>query len=63
MDGLLPLAGEYGIKLKAYTHQLLPGAHTMNQCNVIAIDLAKNIFQVCIMSQDSKILFKGNETK
>ena len=67
MYGLLPLAGEYGIKLKAYTNQLLPGVHTMNKYNVIAIDLAKNIFQVCIMNRDSKILLnkamKRNELK
>ena len=29
----------------------------MKQCNVIAIDLAKNIFQVCGLSKDHKVLF------
>ena len=29
----------------------------MEQCNVIAIDLAKDIFQVCIMTTNGKIIF------
>ena len=29
----------------------------MTQCNVIAIDLAKDIFQVCIMTANGKIIF------
>jgi transposase len=29
----------------------------MNQCNVIAIDLAKNVFQVCGFSKSNKVLF------
>jgi len=29
----------------------------MEQCNVIAIDLAKDIFQVCIMTKHGKIIF------
>ena len=29
----------------------------MEQCNVIAIDLAKDIFQVCIMTAKGKIIF------
>ncbi len=29
----------------------------MNQCNVIAIDLAKNVFQVCGLSKDNKVRF------
>ena len=29
----------------------------MEQCNVIAIDLAKDIFQVCIMTTNGKITF------
>ena len=29
----------------------------MNKCNVIAIDLAKEIFQVCIMNSHGKIVF------
>jgi len=29
----------------------------MTQCNVIAIDLAKDIFQVCIMTPNGKITF------
>jgi transposase len=56
MYGLLPLTGEFGIKSRAYTNQLLPGAHTMTKYNVIAIDLAKNVFQVCIMNKEGKIL-------
>jgi hypothetical protein len=28
----------------------------MTQCNVIAIDLAKDIFQVCIMTPNGKSL-------
>ena len=29
----------------------------MNQCNVIAINLAKNVFQVCDWSKDHQVLF------
>ena len=29
----------------------------MNQCNVIAIDLAKNVFQICGLSKHNKVLF------
>ena len=29
----------------------------MKQCNVIAIDLAKNVFQVCGFSKSNKVLF------
>ena len=29
----------------------------MNQCNVIAIDLAKNVFQVCGLTKHNKVLF------
>jgi len=29
----------------------------MNQCNVIAIGLAKNVFQVCGLSKPNKVLF------
>jgi len=39
-----------------HSNQLLPGVHTMTQCNVIAIDLAKDIFQVCIMTTNGKIM-------
>jgi len=58
MYGLLPLAGVLRYKEKSiHANQLLPGAHTMTQCNVIAIDLAKNIFQACIMTPNGKITF------
>ena len=57
MYGLLPLTGGLRYKVKSlHSNQLLPGVHTMEQCNVIAIDLAKNIFQVCIMTVNGKIL-------
>ena len=28
----------------------------MNKINTIAIDLAKNVFQICILSPDQKVL-------
>jgi hypothetical protein len=40
-----------------HSNQLLPGVHTTTQCSVIAIDLAKDIFQVCIMTPNGKITF------
>lgn len=57
MYGLLPLTGDLRYKVKSiHSNQLLPGVHTMEQCNVIAIDLAKDIFQVCIMTSNGKII-------
>jgi hypothetical protein len=51
MYGLLPLTGDLRYKVKSiHSNQLLPEVHTMDKCNVIAIDLAKDIFQVCIMT-------------
>jgi transposase len=35
----------------------------MTQCNVIAIDLAKDIFQVCIMTIHGKITFNKAMTR
>jgi len=57
MYGLLPLTGDLRYKVKSiHSNQLLPGVHTMEQCNVIAIDLAKDIFQICIMTTNGKII-------
>jgi len=64
MYGLLPLAGVLRYKVKSiHSNQLLPGVHTMTQCNVIAIDLAKDIFQVCIMTIHGKITFNKAMTR
>ena len=58
MYGLLPLTGDLRYKVKSiHSNQLLPGVHTMEQCNVIAIDLAKDIFQACIMTVNGKVIF------
>jgi hypothetical protein len=58
MYGLLPLTGVLRYKVKSiHSNQLLPVVHTMTQCSVIAIDLAKDIFQVCIMTPNGKITF------
>ena len=51
MYGILALTGVLRYKVKSiHSNQLLPGVYTTTQCNVIAIDLAKDIFQVCIMT-------------
>ena len=64
MYGLLPLAGDLRYKVKSiHSNQLLPVVHTMTQCNVIAIDLAKDIFQVCIMTIHGKITFNKAMTR
>jgi len=64
MYGLLPFTGDLRYKVKSiHSNQLLPGVHTMEQCNVIAIDLAKDIFQVCIMSANGKIIFNKAMTR
>ncbi len=58
MYGLLLLTGDLRYKMKStHSNQLLPGVHTMEQCNVIAIDLAKDIFQACIMTVNGNVIF------
>jgi transposase len=53
----------YGIKRRALPNQPLPGVHTVKDLNVIAIDLAKDIFQVCIINRHNKIIFNQAFTR
>ena len=55
---LLPRVGVLRCKVEIHhSNQLLPLVHTMTQRNVTAIDLAKDIFQVCIITRNGKITF------
>jgi len=52
-----PLTGSTVKSESIHSNQLLRGVHTMKECNVIAIDLAKDICQVCIVTARGKVIF------